>query len=329
MLKMIRQLYKLWPNPGLLVRMWLLNAILAVLQGLLLGLLVPILRALLQPNPDFTAAAPWLIAGAIGLVLYVVLTVLATPIGFAASMKLAVQLRHHLMEHVTTLPLGWFTSGRKGEFVRTVTNVTGVLSQLTVTVGAPAITGVLVPATIVGVTFFVDWRLAVVLLATLPISLFALRRSRRTVDEVSADMEIAANEVAGRAIEFGQAQPVLRAAGHSTTGSVRMQDALADHRTRYRHGLKRMLFPDLSYSGVVMIGFIAVVVLAVQFLLSGTLSMADTVALMVLAVRFLEPLGGMIDHASGLGAMDYLAKRVEAVLHTPSLPRNPHPVKKN
>lgn len=232
------------------------------------------------------------------------------------------------MSHVTTLPLGWFTAARKGEFVRTVTNVTGVLSQLTVTVGAPAITGVLVPATIVGVTFMVDWRLALVLLVTIPVSLFALRRSRRTVDEVSADMEIAANEVAGRAIEFGQAQPVLRAAGHGTTGSVRMRDALADHRLRYRRGLKRMLFPDLSYSGVVMIGFIAAVVLGVQLLLAGTISMADTIALLVLAVRFLEPLGGMIDHASGLGAMDYLARRVEAVLHTPSLPHNPRPVRR-
>ncbi|GIQ67895.1 ATP-binding cassette, subfamily B [Shouchella rhizosphaerae] len=328
MIRMIVQLYRLWPDPKLLVRMWLLSAILAVLQGLLLGLLIPILRALLQPSPDFEAAAPWLIAGAAGLVVYVVLTVLATPIGFAASMKLAVQLRHHLMSHVTTLPLGWFTAARKGEFVRTVTNVTGVLSQLTVTVGAPAITGVLVPATIVGVTFMVDWRLALVLLVTIPVSLFALRRSRRTVDEVSADMEIAANEVAGRAIEFGQAQPVLRAAGHGTTGSVRMRDALADHRLRYRRGLKRMLFPDLSYSGVVMIGFIAAVVLGVQLLLAGTISMADTIALLVLAVRFLEPLGGMIDHASGLGAMDYLARRVEAVLHTPSLPHNPRPVRR-
>ncbi|MEU4804603.1 ABC transporter ATP-binding protein [Actinosynnema sp. NPDC023587] len=324
---MIRRLLRLWPTTGLLVRTSLLTAVLAVLQGLLLGLLVPILRAVLRPEPDFAAATPWLVVGAVGLVGYAVLSVYAEPVGYSAAMKLAVLLRQRLMRHVTTLPLGWFSADRKGQFVRTVTNVTGVLSQLTVTVGAPAISGLLVPTTIVGVVFFVDWRLALLLLATLPVAVLALGRSKRVVAEVSDDMEVAANEVASRAIEFGRIQPVLRAAGPGGAGEARMREALDDHRFRYRRGLRRMLFPDLSYAGVVMAGFVAVLVLGVRFLLAGSLPPADTIALLVLAVRFLEPLGGMIDHASGLGAMDYLARRVEDVLRTAPLPPGEHPVR--
>lgn len=325
---MIRRLYRLWPHSGLLVRVWLLTAILAVLQGLLLGSLIPILRALLRTEPDIAAAKPWLIADAIGLVLYGFLSALASPAGFAASMKLAVQLRQRLMAHVITLPLGWFTSENKGQFVRTVTNVTGVLAQLTVTVGAPAIAGVLVPISIICVIVAFDWRLAMPLVATLPLALMALQRSKRIVAEVSADMEVAANEVAGRAIEYGQAQPVLRAAGLGTTGTDAMRRALDEHRSRYRRGLKRMLLPDLSYSVVVTAGFVAMLALTLHYLLSGTISVADAVALFVFAVRFLEPLGGMIDHASGLGAMDYLATRVESVLRTPALPEPIAPVRK-
>ncbi|MCC5714946.1 hypothetical protein, partial [Klebsiella pneumoniae] len=97
---MIRKLYNLWPDRSILLRIGALQAVLAILQGLLLGLLVPILRALLQAEPDFQAAAPWLIAGSVGLLLYWVLTVIATPIGFAASMELAAALRHHVMRHV-------------------------------------------------------------------------------------------------------------------------------------------------------------------------------------------------------------------------------------
>ncbi|MCP2256382.1 ATP-binding cassette, subfamily B [Streptoalloteichus tenebrarius] len=325
---MIGKLYRVWPQPGPLLRVWLLTGAMAVLQGLLLGLLVPILRALLRAEPDFAAATPWLVTGAVGLLVYGALSVIVMPVTFTAHMALASQLRQHLMRHVTTLPLGWFTGQRKGKFVRTVTNVTGVLAQLTVTVGAEALTGVLVPVTIVAVTFVVDWRLAIPLLATVPLALLALRRSWRTTASVSDDMEVAANEVAGRAIEFGQAQPVLRAAGHGTTGTARMREALDDHRERYRRGLRRMLFPDLSYSGVVMAGYAVVLVLAVQFLLNGSLVAVDTIALLVLAVRFVEPLGGTIDHASGLGAMDYLATRVENLQRTPTLPHSPNPVRR-
>ncbi|WP_243014693.1 hypothetical protein [Brevibacillus borstelensis] len=58
MIPMIRNLYRLWPDPKLLLRLGSLQVILAVLQGVLLGMLVPILRALLRPEPDFAAAGP-------------------------------------------------------------------------------------------------------------------------------------------------------------------------------------------------------------------------------------------------------------------------------
>jgi ATP-binding cassette, subfamily B, bacterial IrtB/YbtQ len=325
---MIRRLYRLYPHPGLLVRLGMLTVVLAVLQGLLLGLLVPILRALLRPEPDWNAAAPWLITGAVGMVAYWVLSVLATPVGFAAASQLAEQLRYRLMQHVTTLPLGWFSADRKGHLARTVTTSTGALAQLCVVIAQPAITCTLVPATVVVVTFAVDWRLGLPLLATLPVALLALRRSGRIFVAVLSDLEVAANEITGRAIEYGQAQPVLRAAGHSSTGGTRMRDALDDHRGRYRRGLNRLLVPDLSYTGVVMAGFVAVLVLGAQFLLTGTLAVADTVALLVLTVRFLEPLGALGGHSQGLRAMSYRITCVEEILHTPALRHSRHPVRR-
>lgn len=255
---MIRHLYRLWPHPGLLIRLGVLTAVLAVLQGLLLGLLVPILRALLRPEPDFAEAAPWLAAGAIGLVVYGVLTVIATPVGFAASGELAAQLRRHLMRHVSTLPLGWFSADRKARLARAVTADVGTVAHLAVTIGAPAITCTLVPATIIAVTFAVDWRMALLFCAIAPIAFMTLRRSGRIAVGAAVELEHAATEIAGRAIELGQAQPVLRAAGHGTTGTVRMRNALDGHRETYRRGLRRSMLPDLAYTGVVMAGFVAV-----------------------------------------------------------------------
>ncbi|MFD7659324.1 ABC transporter ATP-binding protein [Actinosynnema sp. NPDC059797] len=325
---MIRHFYRLWPNPGVLVRLLTLHVVLAVLQGLLLGLLVPILRALLRPEPDFAAATPWLVAGAIGAAVYCALKVIATPVGFAATMRLAEQLRHHLMRHVATLPLGWFTGEHKARLSRTVTTSAGNVAHLAATFGPPAITGLLVPGTVIVVTFFVDWRLALLFTAILPVALLALRRSGRITSEADRDLEEAAVEIAGRAIELGQAQPVLRAAGHGTTGSARMRAALDDHRHRYRRGLRRALVPDLTYTGVVLAGFVAVLVLGAQFLLSGTLAAADAIALLVLAVRFLEPLGTLTELLGTLHAMDNSVTRVESILRTPALPHSPNPVRR-
>ncbi|MEV5826811.1 ABC transporter ATP-binding protein [Spirillospora sp. NPDC052242] len=325
---MIRKLYRLLPQPGLIARLGVLTAVLAVLQGLLLGALVPILRALLRPEPDVGAAVPWLVAGGAGLTVYAVLTVLAVPVGFAAAMQMTARLRHRLMEHATTLPLGWFTTERKARLARTITTDAGAIGTLAVTIGQPALTSVLVPTTIACVTFAVDWRLALLFVAVAPFAYVTLRWSGRVSTAAEKDLHAAATEIAGRAIEVGQAQPVLRAAGRGGTGGDRMREALDEHRSSYRRGLNRAMFPDLGFTGVVMAGFVAVLVLGAHLLVSEGLGVPDTVALLVLAVRFLEPLGTLIELDGALRAMVNNVGRVEGVLRTPALPRAAHPVRR-
>lgn len=318
---MIKKLYSLWPEPGLLVRLGALHATNAILQGVLLGMLIPVLRALLQPKPNFVEAEPWLIAGGILLVVYAVLTIIATPVGFTASMELTAKLRHHVMKHITVLPLGWFTTEQKARMARSITADVGNAPNLAVTIGAPAITATLVPATLILVTFFVDWRIALLLLTIMVIALVALRHAGNVAAIADEELEEAATEIAGRAIELGQAQTVLRAAGLGISGTSRMQGALEEHRITYRRGLQKSMWPDLTFTGIVMGGFIALIVLGIQLLVSNTLSVADTIALFVIAVRFLEPLGSLIELIGALRAMNNAVTRVQSILDTPSLPK--------
>ncbi|XXX77731.1 ABC transporter ATP-binding protein [Sorangium sp. So ce134] len=323
---MIRNLYRLWPRSGLLLRLGILTAFLAILQGLLLGLLVPILRALLRPEPDFVAASPWLGAGAVGLLAYGVLAVVATPVGFAASAELAAELRHHVMRHVTTLPLGWFTAERKARLARAVTADVDTIAHLAVTIGSPAIVSTLLPATIVAVTFAVDRLTALLFVALSPVLVATLRRAGQIASEAEIELEQAATEIAGRAIELGQAQPVLRAAGLGSRGTVRMRQALEAHRRTYRQGLRRSMAPDLIFTGVVMMGFATVLAFVARRLLDGALPLADGVALLVLAARFFEPIGALIELVGALRAMDNSIGRIQTILRTSPLPRAPRPV---
>lgn len=317
---MIGHLYALVPHPRILLRLGALNAVQAIMQGLLLGSLVPILRALLQPQPDFTAAAPWLLAAGAGLLTYSALTVVATPTGFAAANEVAGQLRQRLMEHAAALPLGWYTPENKARLARATTADAANIGQLAVSIGGPAITATLTPLTIVIVTVFVDWRIAVLLALVMVAALLALRRAGRVASLAEVELEGAAAEIASRAIELGQAQPVLRAAGQGATGTTRLRAALDEHRCVYRRGLRRATVPDLTYTAVVMAGFIAVLVLSAVSLLTGRVGVADVLALMVLAVRFLEPLGHLVELIGALHAMDNAVGRVQAMLTTPPLP---------
>ncbi|OWA17289.1 ABC transporter ATP-binding protein [Streptomyces sp. CS057] len=322
---MIRRLYRLWPNPKLLARLWLLTAGQAVLQGLLLALLIPVLDAVVRPEPDIGAAAPWLVLGVAGAALYAVLSVIATPVGFAAAGTLAAQLRRRLMRHVSTLTLGWFTAEHKARLARAVTSDVGNAAHLAVTIGGPVITSTLLPATVVVVTFTVDWRMALLLCAIALVAYVALRRAARIAEIAEIELERAAAGVAGRAIELGQAQPVLRAAGHAE-GTPRMRAALEDHRETYREGMRRARRPFFVYTGVIMAGFIAVLALTAELMISGRVETARAIALLVLAARFLEPLGNLIELIGALRALRNQIARVEELLSTPPLPVPAEPV---
>ncbi|WP_411080219.1 ABC transporter ATP-binding protein [Streptomyces sp. cmx-18-6] len=324
---MIRRLYRLWPNPKLLARLWLLTAGQAVLQGLLLALLIPVLDAVVRPEPDVGAATSWLVLGAVGAVLYAVLSVITTPVGFAAAGTLAAQLRRRLMHHVSTLTLGWFTADHKARLARGVTADVGNAAHLAVTIGGPVITSTLLPATIVVVTFTVDWRMALLLCAIALVAYLALRRAARIAEITETDLERAAAGVAGRAIELGQAQPVLRAAGHAG-GTPRMRAALDDHRETYREGMRRARQPFFVYTGVIMAGFVAVLALTAELVLSGRVEVAEAIVLLVLAARFLEPLGNLIELIGALRALRNQIARIEELLSTPPLPVPAEPVRR-
>ncbi|WP_086821607.1 ABC transporter ATP-binding protein [Allokutzneria sp. NRRL B-24872] len=324
---MIRRLYRLWPQPRLLARLWSLTAAQAVLQGLLLGLLVPILDAVVRPEPDIASATPWLVLGTIGVIVYSVLSVVATPVGFKAAGTLAAQLRRRLMRHVSTLPLGWFTAEHKTRLARGVTVDVGDAAHLAVTVAGPAITSTLLPATIVAVTFVVDWRMAALLCVIAVVANWALRRAARIAEIAEIELERASAEVAGRAIELGQAQPVLRAAGH-VDGTPRMRAALVDHRETYRDGMHRARRPFFGYTAVIMGGFVAVLSLAAELVLHQGVGVAEAIALLVLAARFLEPLGNLIDLIGALRALTNKIARIEEMLAAPALPVPADPVRR-
>lgn len=322
---MIRRLLTIVTDPRPLLHVAALQAVLGVVQGLLLGALVPILRALLAPQPDFAAAAPWLGVAGAGVLIYWWFNVRTMTVGFVAAGETTAQLRGRLIEHLNVLPMGWFSGDNKGRFVRTATSVAGEVGHVSVVVAGPAVNCISVSVTIAAVTLVVDWWLGMVLALTLPAALLAARNCRRSTVGVVADIEAAGNEIAGRAVEYGQAQSVIRAAGRGRIGTVQMRDALDEHRRRYARGLNRLVWPDQLYTWVVAAGFVVTLALTATFLLDGSLQVADAVALLILAVRFTEPLGALGGHVSGIGALDYLVATVDDFLRLDPLPQSPRP----
>ncbi|GAA2251894.1 ABC transporter ATP-binding protein [Streptomyces amakusaensis] len=307
------------PEAALLRRTVAGLLICAVLQGIAFALLVPLLRELLGDG-GISGALPWLGTLAAVFAGYAVAYWSSTVSGYRTGAGLSRTLYHRLGDHVSTLPLGWFTAERTGGLAQLsskgVVDVMGVPAHLL----RPVITAFVTPLVVVALMFAFDWRLALASLVTLPSAAAAYRVTGRAIDGQERAHDAASAEAGGRVIEFARAQPVLRAFGRTVHGHRDLDDALAAQRASGRRLLLRAVPGFAAFVFSVQFGFTAVLMVGTVLALGGSVDAPELIALLVLAARFVEPLITAADLGATLRIADGALNRVQTVLATEPLP---------
>ncbi|WP_329130602.1 ABC transporter ATP-binding protein [Streptomyces sp. NBC_00670] len=322
---MIRQLYRVLGPEGSrpLNRLLVLQSGAAVLQGIAFALLVPVLRALLGPDPD--EAWPWLTAFAGCVLAYAVLQGAALGGGFSAGSRLSRVLHRRMADQALRLPLGWFTAGRTAEFSRLAgQNVLQVMSTPAHLL-RPFLTSFLTPATLVAATFFFDVRTALVLLACAPV-LFAVQwASTAVMRRLDLGRDAAIGESADRVLEFARNQPVLRAFGRTAEGYGALDDALVAEARADRRLIARGLPGLVSFSFATRLVFALLLALGVSWRLDGSLDVPTLLALLVLLVRLIDGVSSAAEAGAGMRLARNTLDRLGAFLDAPPFPQPAEP----
>ncbi|WP_433734165.1 ABC transporter ATP-binding protein [Nocardia sp. CA-129566] len=312
---MIRKLLAVvGPEQGAALRKMLAVLVIgAVLQGLAFALLVPILRALLGSDPDSVWPWLWTLFGVAAL--YALAYYVSMGIGAQVGAALAKTLHMRIGDTVAGLPLGWFGPERVGQLgqlaTKSVMDIMGVPAHLL----RPMVTTFVTPVTVVVLMYFFDWRLALAATLTIPVIIAVYRWSvslSRTADE----MRTAANaETGGRVVEFAQLQPVLRVFGR---GAETLDGTL---HTQYETSRKVLVtgVPGLvGFTLIVQAAFTTILVYGTYLALGGSLAVPTLLAVLVLAVRFTEPIAEFAILGSTLRTAESALDRVgELVVERP------------
>ncbi len=295
----------------------------AVLMGIGFVLMVPVLRALLAGNMG--EAWGWLAAMAILLAFYATVRYRTQLAGYLAAMGLASMLFARLGDHISRLPLGWFASERVGQLGRLtsqgVIDVMGVPAHFL----RPIITAMVTPITVILLMFLFDWRLALAGLITMPMAALIYRWSGDLVQRSEHRVDAAAVDASGRIVEFAQAQALLRAFSQGKAGLGKLDAALAE---QHAAGCK-MIFtvaPGVaSFVLVVQCAFTLLLLLGTNLALGGGVDAPELVAILVLAVRYVEPLIGAADLEGALRICRNSLARMDTLLATQPLPEPAYP----
>ncbi|MEM9441504.1 MAG: ABC transporter ATP-binding protein, partial [Pseudomonadota bacterium] len=260
----------------------------AILMGVGFVLLVPLLNALF--SSDLATAWRWLFVLIGVLIVYAVVRYCSQIAGYRAAISLMGILFSRLGDHIARLPLGWFAGERVGQLSRLTSQ--GVIDVM----GMPAhflrplITGLATPATVVVLMFVFDWRLALAALISAPILGFVYRWSGDLVQRTDHRVHAAATDAASRIVEFAQSQTVLRAFGRRDRDLGKLDAALVEQHAAGRVQIFSVARGLVSFVLAVQLAFSVIFLFGISLALGGTIDAAELVALLVLAVRYVEPL---------------------------------------
>ena len=289
----------------------------AVLDGLAGLALVPLVLAWFEASAAVVAQHVWVLLGL--TLLHAVVSHAAQCRGYLAGAGLTVGLVARLLEHLPRLALGR-RRDLEGLVRGPVFSSMGIPAHLL----APLITALVTPTVVVLGLFAIEPRLAWVLaLAYLP--LFGLLRwaGRRSLD--LEQQRQAVDRDAGQLLQtFAEQQPLIRSVGDASQGQAALRAALQRQHQATRLLNRRALPASLGFATAVQMVFSAVLAGGVLAVSAGYLPGALLVAVLVLLVRFIEPLSQLAQLDQALRMAWQAQSEVLTVLDAPAL-HSPQP----
>jgi ATP-binding cassette subfamily B protein len=300
-------------------RVVLWAALAAALQGVAYALLVPLLTGLLGDDPQ--KAWPWVAALSAATVGYGAVAFTAAVRGNRFSAELGRALHHRIGDHVVALPLGWFGGERTGALGQLAgQGVVGVMNAAANLV-RPLCTAFVTPAVVVLATFAFDWRLALAMLVGAPVAAAAYRWSGRLMARVDRQTHAACVETADRLVEFARHQPALRAFGRTAGDHELLGAALRGQHAKSRAAVRVGVPGIAGFALAVQLCFTCVLLLGTVLAVDGSVPAGELIAVLVLAVRFVEPMGAAAELGGSLRLTRGTLERLDEVLAAAPLPQ--------
>ena len=278
-------------------------------------------RTLLAPPPD--AGRAWLVVGvaAVAVVVRLLFAVLANTISHYAENDLQLGIRRALIDRLGRIPLGWFDSRSSGAVKQAVGDDVDALHHLAAHSALELTAAIVTPLLSLVYLFFVDWRLASLLLVPLAAGTVLFRWGGRRFQRGFAGMVPLMREINQTAVEFVTGVAVVKTFGQAQRSYRRFADTASRFATGWNAFASRLVASRSLAELTLSPGVVLVVVLLAgsAFVTGGSLSGVDVLAFAVLGTGLSAPVLALSYAEQDLRAGRLAATRIKALLSTPAV----------
>ncbi|MDY4388070.1 ABC transporter ATP-binding protein [Pectobacterium aroidearum] len=292
----------------------------AVAQGLALACLFPLLSA-------FTRAAA-VREIAIWLTIMTFLSLLTLVLrwygqGFEYRGQLAAathELRMRLGKQLRSMPLTTLQSARAGDINALLLGSVDENLNYMLAIVNQLLLAIVTPVVIALIMLVVEWRLGVSLLLLFPVIALLYRWRRPAFAHTMQALAEANQQTSADIVEYVQGLAVLRTscqqAERTSALRQRFQHLQQIQTSSHRRGAK----PGAVVASVVELGLQGVLILGISGVVVGAWDTAIVAAMMVIVVRFSEPLATFVSYTAVLELIETALRRIDDLLAIEPLP---------
>lgn len=311
-----------------LIRPILLNVIYDMFKGAPYGFLIMVLWTLFAPEIDYGHLFALIGGMVITYSIQYFLGVRALVSVFQSGYSLCCEARLNLGEHLRRLPMGFFKGRDPGDITSLMLQDMALVENIFTHLIADIVAAFTIPAMLAVFMLFMDWKLTVVVLITVVLSLPFLYISQWLIYRCGMTLTNARVESGSRLLEYLQGIRYIKAYNLTGKRFVTLKKSLED---LHRAAIRVEVIPGSTAScfmSLLGVAYVVVVLAAMYALLGGALTVPVFLVFLVLGYQFYQPLvqAGMFIMEARF--MNIAAERMKEVLNErplsePAVPASP------
>lgn len=245
-----------------------------------------------------------------------------------AAFDIIYGLRTNLAKHLGSLPMGYFTGTTSGEIKTTVSEDVENIELFVAHHIRDVVEGISLPIITIAYLFFVDWRMALVALISLPIGLLLIRAMMNVVEDAVRKWLDSLEKMNTTIVEYVRGMPVIKVFNQTATSFSRFKDSVNAFRDFTLLCAKKQTPYWAAFTVLVGAPLFFLLPFGTWFYLNGSLSLPKLLlclmlgsGYMILLLKFAE-VGGLLSRISeGVRRMDRIFSEPE--IPAPDTPKIP------
>lgn len=247
-------------------------------------------------------------------ILRVVFHTLSTNISHVATFKLISNVRISLVDKLSRLPLASVQEVPSGWLKNIICERTDSMEPILAHIVPEFTANICAPVILFIYILSIDWRMALISLATLPVAAIAMMWMMKDSDVQFQKTQTTTKELNDIAVEYIGGIEVIKAFGKAEKSYRRFADAAKENADSFIEWMNRCIIPFSIGMAVTPATLLSVLPVGAIFTMSGSLSITNYIMIVILSCGLISPLITVMSYSDDIMKATAIFKEIDDML---------------